>query len=406
MQESPRYLYRAPFVVPGDGRPVIADGAVLTEEGVVRAVGTFAELRDNTDAPLEDYEGHVIVPALVNCHAHLELSHLAPLSQADSADRPKTVTGWIRELLAARRAPREEDDVQLAALMALARLYAGGCRAVLDIGNLEESAELGRDFKTEVFFSLELLGLCGASQQAALDRLAALPAELACTAHAPYSAGPELLRCLKERARQRNGLFSLHVAESEAEIEFLRTGQGEFRDFLLERGLELDSFAVPGTGAVRYLDSLGLLDDRTLCVHGVHVSGEEIDLLARRGSAVCLCPGSNRFLEVGRAPVQACLDRGVVLVLGTDSLASNPQLNLWQEMRLLREDHPGLAPGQVFAMASSNGARLLGLEQRLGRIAPGVSAALPAVRCTAAGADEVLEYLTATGSEISLEWLE
>lgn len=405
MQEYPRYLYRAPFVVPGDGRPPIADGAILTEEGIVRMVGSYAELKD-ADGRLEECEGQVIVPALVNCHAHLELSSLAALGQGTCSCHSGAVTAWIRELLAARSQDQDQEARSDAAYMALARLYSGGCRALLDIGNCRESADLGRNFKTEVFFFLELLGLCGAFEQAALAILAELPAELSCTAHAPYSAGPDLLRRLKERARRQKVLFPLHVAESGAEIEFLRTGQGEFRDFLRERGLELESFVAPGTGAVQYLDSLGLLDAQTLCVHGVHVSQEEISLLAQRGAAVCLCPGSNRFLGVGRAPLADYLAQGVPLVLGTDSLASNPDLSLWQEMRLLRQDHPAVAPEEVFAMATINGARLLGVAQRLGRIAPGVSASLPAVRCSATSAAEVLEYLTTAGTEITLEWIE
>ena len=91
MQEFPRYLYRAPFVVTGNG-PIIADGAVLTENGLVVAVGSYAELKD-VDAQVEDYEGHVITPSLVNCHAHLELSYLAGL--AGDCPAPGDIVGWI-----------------------------------------------------------------------------------------------------------------------------------------------------------------------------------------------------------------------------------------------------------------------------------------------------------------------
>ena len=400
MQEYPRYLYRAPFVVTGHG-PVIADGAVLTEDGLVAAVGSYGDLKD-VDAQVEDYDGHVITPTLVNCHAHLELSYLAGL--AADCPMPGDMTGWIRGLLAARAA---HDDVAAqndASLMALARLYAGGCRAVADIGNREESGLIGGGFKTEVLFFLELLGLCGESENAALTTLAGMDAEVRCAAHAPYSAGPALIRALKARAG--NGLFPMHVAESAQEIDFLRTGGGPFADFLGERGLSLESFPVPRMGAVRYLDSLGVLDEHTLCVHGVHVEEEELSLLAVRGAAVCVCPGSNRFMGVGTAPVQKMLAHGIPLVLGTDSLASNPHLSLWHEMQVLREDHPDIAPEAVFAMASGNGARLLGLENRIGAIAPGVSSSLLAVRCPAKSGAEVLEFLTSAGTDISLEWLE
>lgn len=400
MQEYPRYLYRAPFVVTGNG-PVIVDGAVLTEDGLVAAVGLYAELK-GVDAQLKDYEGHVIAPALVNCHAHLELSYLAGLV----GDCPALgdMTGWIRRLLAARAAHDDVATQNDASLMALARLYAGGCRAVADIGNRAESGLIGGGFKTEVLFFLELLGLCGDSEEKALAALSGIDADVRCTAHAPYSAGPALIRALKARAG--NSLFPMHVAESAQEIEFLRTGGGPFADFLGERGVKVADFTPPGMGAVRYLESLGVLDRQTLCVHGVHVEDEEISLLADRGAAVCLCPGSNRFMGVGVAPVQKMLARGIPLVLGTDSLASNPHLSLWREMQVLREDHPDLSSEAVFAMASVNGARLLGMEDRIGVIAPGVSSSLLAVRCPAKNAAEVLEFLTSVGMDISLEWLE
>lgn len=198
----------------------------------------------------------------------------------------------------------------------------------------------------------------------------------------------------------------MHVAESTQEIEFLRTGGGPFRDFLTQRGVEVDGFTIPGMGAIEYLDSLGVLDGQTLCVHGVHVEDDEIALLAARGATVCLCPGSNRFMGVGVAPVEKMIAQGIPLVLGTDSLASNPHLNLWQEMKVLREDHPGIAPEAVFAMASFNGARLLGLGERLGTVAPGVSSSLLAVRCPAKSESDIFEYLTSAGEDIQLEWLE
>lgn len=400
MQEYPRYLYRAPFVVPGNG-PVIVDGAVLTEDGLVAAVGSYADLKD-VDAHVENYDGHVITPPLVNCHAHLELSCLAGLT--GDCPAPGDMTGWIRGLLAARAENPDQEIVNDAARLALARLYAGGCRAVADIGNMLESLLLGQGFKTEVFFFLELLGLCGVSEEAALASLAEIGGDVRCTAHAPYSSGPRLIRALKKRAG--GDLFPMHVAESAQEIEFLRTGGGAFVDFLGERGMEVDAFTAPGMGAVRYLDSLGVLDERTLCVHSVYVEDEEISLLAARGAAVCLCPGSNRFMGVGVAPVQKMLAHGIPLVLGTDSLASNPQLSLWREMQVLREDHPGLPPEAVFAMASVNGARLLGVGEKFGTVAPGVSSSLLAVRCPAKNEAEVFEFLTSVGTDIQLEWLE
>lgn len=413
MQEYDNYIYRAPFVVSGEGE-VIADGAVITEHGRVLAVGPYAELKDAVaDAEPVDYEGHVIVPALVNAHCHLELSHLAALGRGHGAGDeagglscrpPGDLPEWIRALLAARdlRGAFDPDEARFA----LARLYAGGCRAVLDIGNQPEAREIGAGFKSLVLFHLELLGLSEAGENAAIARLAELPDELCCTAHAPYSTGPRLLTALKERSRRLGGLFPLHVAESSAEVEFLAGGGGPFRDFLAERGVGPEAFATPGVSPVRYLDRLGLLDEKTICVHAVQVEEADIALLAARRAGVCLCPGSNRRLGVGRAPLPDYLAHGIVPALGTDSLASNQALSLWSEMAILRQDHPQVGPEVIFAMATSAGADLLGLGHELGRIAPGVSASLPAVVCPVATAAEVLEYLTTAGEEIRLEWIE
>lgn len=403
MQEPDRYIYRAPFVVPV-ASPVIADGALITEQGRVVAVGRYADLKE-ADAELVDYEGHVIAPALVNGHAHLELSHLAALGR-ETHKSPGDMPAWISSLLAARAEAIDPAEAADEARYALARLYAGGCGAVIDIGNQPESRALGEGFKTRISFHLELLGFARKSQETAISRLATLPPDLCCTGHAPYSTGVHLLQALKERARRSNCLFPLHVAESADEVELLRNGSGRFRDFLVERDAWDDSFTAPGVGAITYLDRLGLLDEQTLCVHAVHVAEEEIAVLAERGAKVCLCPGSNRYMGVGRAPVAAMLAQGIRPCIGTDSLASNPNMSLWQEMAILREDHPALAPAEVLTMATQNGARILGLEAELGVIAPGVSSSLLAVECAATTEDEVLEYLTSSGAAIRLEWIE
>ncbi len=405
MQEEKQYLYRASCVVPVCA-PVIRDGAILTEDGRVKAVGSFRELKRSFAAPIVDYSGYTITPSLLNCHAHLELSYLSELGQDPTFQCNGDITGWIRKLLSKRHAPCEEYEINDAALFTLAKLYTGGCGAVIDIGNRQASRHIGADFKTKVFFFLELLGLSGDREQKALADLEKIPADIACTAHALYSSGPELLRALKKRATDFGQLFPVHVAESAAENEFLMSGSGNLQEFLEERGVDTALFQYPRARAVRYLDDLGVLDQKTLCVHGVDVGDDDIDLLAARKSAVCLCPGSNRYLGVGKAPVQKYLDRGVKTVLGTDSLASNSTMSMWNEMRLLREDHPGVEPEKVFHMATLAGAKLLGLDTISGAIAPGVSSSLLAVKTGETSPDDIFDFLTTVGEDVVLEWIE
>jgi cytosine/adenosine deaminase-related metal-dependent hydrolase len=146
---------------------------------------------------------------------------------------------------------------------------------------------------------------------------------------------------------------------------------------------------------VDYLRALGILDHQTLCVHAIHISDEEIRILAGESVKICLCPGSNRYLNTGKAPVRAYLDHGILPALGTDSLASNPELSLWREMRILAEDFPTVEPSEIFKMATLGGAETLGLGHRLGTLEPGKDADLLVVPISGSvrNAEQVFHFL-------------
>ncbi|MEJ2033194.1 MAG: amidohydrolase family protein [Deltaproteobacteria bacterium] len=402
--KSLRILHRAPLVVPMAGPTVISSGGVLCAYGRILAVGRFADLRSEAEV-IAEHEECVLIPALVNAHAHLELSHLAALGRETAETASTGMAAWIAALLQQREtAHASDEEIAAAARAALADLQKAGTILVADIGNRPESAILGKGINVEVLFFLEFLGLSRAAAEAGLTHLAATEAGTGCTAHAPYSTAPRLLQTLKRRASGANHLFPVHVAESWDEIEFLRTGNGPFLDLLEGRGVWDGSFTTPASGAVEYLENLKVLDHRTLCVHCVHLTEEEIAILAAHRAKVCLCPGSNRTLDVGRAPVTNLLDAGLRPALGTDSLASNPGLNLWEEMRLLREDHPEVAPKEIFAMATKNGAAALAADGQLGSLAPGREARMLAIR-QPSSFSEIFEFLTTVGKEARIKWV-
>lgn len=402
-------LYRAPYVVPVTS-PMIDDGGVLVSAGRIMAVGPFKRLRQEA-SQVVDLDRRILTPALINCHAHLELSHLADLGR-ETVTPPTDITAWIRTLLAKRAEAVPQATILRAGQAALAALYRRGVALVCDIGNQAASLAIAEDSAAECLFFQEVLG---ATAPAAAAVLAALAPDLQATAHAPYSCHPSLLKALKSRARQRGGLFPIHVAESVAEIEFLESGQGPFLQFLGERlrqagilaaGQDLrELIATPACGAVAYLHALDLLDAGTICVHAVHISAAEADLLAKTKAKVCLCPASNRRLGVGTAKVSLLTERRILPGLGTDSLTSNDCLDLWHEMQVLQEDHPELAPELIFRMATLGGAETLGVSQRLGGIAPGLEAKLLAVDFSGSAA-EVYPFLANTGKAIPVNWLE
>jgi len=407
-QKKSVVIHRAPWLLSMAG-PVLVDGAVALQKGSIAAVGSFSELaKDFSGVGVVDHPESVLMPGLINAHIHLELSHLAHLGKMAP---PKSFTGWIAEMLAEREALGfVGSNVEDAASKVLQGQYEIGVIALADIGNTGIAQKLEPGFPGILFAFLEYLGLTKASLVPALKKLDKTEAQIACTAHAPYSTHPELIKALKRRADTLGFIFPIHVAEPESEQTMLGEGRGELVDFLRQRGFYDDAFQVAGidnNGSVQYLHKLGVLNSRTLCVHAIHVSTSEIDLLKESRAHVCLCPGSNRFLQVGKAPVNDYLHQGILPALGTDSVASNPEVSIWREMQILVEDHPHVAPHDILRMATAGGASALGIEAEYGTLEPGKTSRLLSVPIPteARTADDVCAALVHNGSANQPQWI-
>ncbi|WYD79349.1 MAG: amidohydrolase family protein [Candidatus Electrothrix gigas] len=382
---DPPIIHRAPWLLP-ISRPPITDGGLAVQAGKIIKVGRFKEIaRRYSDAEILDHPDTVLMPGLINAHTHLELSHLAHLSQQPP---PASFTGWISSMLVERaRVDADKKTILETARNVLAQQQEQGVVAIADISNTGFTRELIPEFQGQLLCFKEYLGLRASELAAFLNNLMkeAERPDVCCTAHAPYSTHLDLLQTLKSRAGRLGQIFSLHVAEPAAENDLIRFGTGEIRDFLEQRGFWDNSFQPTGAatkGSVSYLHQHGLLDSKTLCVHCLHVTDMEIELLAQSKAKVCLCPGSNRYLGVGIAPVEKYLNKGILPALGTDSLTSNPELSLWREMRLLAEEHPAVKPRDILRMATLGGAEALGLDRQLGSLEADKAAALLAVDVT------------------------
>jgi len=383
--------------------PPIADGAVAVVQDRILAVGTFKQLARELGAAahLVDHDGRALVPALVNAHCHLELSSLGHLGRAGA---PDGFCAWIQQLIHQRQQV-PSTQTQSAASETLTRLRRRGVGLIGDIGNSPLGAELAAVLPPIRPFR-EFLGFAPQGAERALATLAELPPATDVAAHAPYSTAENLLMALHHRTRGR--VLPLHLAESPEEMEFFSCGTGPMRTLLQDRGAWDGSWRPPPEGnPFVWLDRLGLLDEKLLCVHVVQAQESDIRLLARRRARLCLCPGSNRALGVGVAPLPALLEAGLVPALGTDSLASNPRLCLWREMAILRGDHPGVDPAAVFAMATWAGARVLDCQADWGGLAPDRRAAFLAVPVPVAAGQgsEVFEYLTCADEAIEPHWI-
>ena len=402
-------LHCAPWIVPVSS-PVLADGAVVVQAGRIVEIGPAADLEHKYPAArFRNHPSCALTPALVNAHIHLELSHLRIPEQKNFV---AGFTEWIAALIDLRaKVPGTGEEAEAAAQMVLRGQHEQGVIALGDIGNTDLGVRLAADFPGILLHFQEFLGRSAKTRRAVQDQIAGADQNRWYTAHAPYSTHPELIQALKERAHRLGHPFPLHVAESGAEAEMLSHGRGELYSFLAGRHFLEQPYqppaAIDNRGSVQYLQELGVLDEGTVCVHCVHVSRTEAQTLAAARAKVCLCPGSNRYLRVGVAPVGMLLALNILPALGTDSAASNPVLSLWREMRLLRADHPEIDPAKIFAMATLGGALALGLDEQIGSLALGRTGRLLAIPLESRlnSAEQLYELLTGNNQCLQPTWI-
>lgn len=311
--------------------------------------------------------------ALVNAHTHLELSHLGHLLPEPSAE----FTGWVGTVIQANM-QRTPESTRAACEAGIAALLAAGTTHVGDISASGQSvAPLARSGLRGIVW-LEVLGVTMAQGLARLEhtksyvnelreQAANSPIEIGATLHAPYSLHPDLwepaLRWVEAEALP----LCVHLAESPGEWEVLTQGSGPFRAF--EEKLGIPPLPYPRMTPVAYLASKGVLDFDPLLVHMVQVTDEDIQRVAASGAMVVHCPRSNARLECGRMPIEKYLAAGVPLLLGTDSLASSPSLDVREEAdfaRALHREH--LDPAALDALIGAPGAAHF--EAYLGRKEP------------------------------------
>jgi len=319
------------------------------------------------------------MPALIDAHTHLDLSHMGR-----KLVRNRSFSSWLQRMARARMVTFFEGR---SIRRGIDQVIAGGAAAVGDVSVSGKSAWLlwrHELLKSVVYCETYGLDPASASRKAAklrrrIEALLSRPAvRVGISPHAPYSVSPELFAKCLELAREYGLPMAIHTAESGTEVEFLTGGSGELRALLENYGLLPDGWKPPGMTPVQYLDSLGVLAAKPTLIHCNYVGPAEAQLLAKAGCSAAFCPRSNAFFRRTTDSLQTLLAAGVNVALGTDSLASNETLSMLDEMVFLKRVHPELEWRTIFEMATVNGARALGYEQG-GMLAGGLPANVTAI---------------------------
>jgi cytosine/adenosine deaminase-related metal-dependent hydrolase len=376
---------------------VIRDGAIALDGDRILAVGPRAEIEAAHGAG--ERREAVLLPALVNAHLHLELSHLAGAVVGGEG-----LPAWI-ELFVSARVRHRHLDPRPAMTMAAEDLVRAGVAAVGDVSNtLGSIAPLGAAGLAGTVFH-EVFGTTPARIAAAeadareTRRTAPAPApglRVVPSPHAVYSTfHPALVELLHA------GPGSLHLAEDPAERAFVSGATGDFAALVARMGAHPEDVVPRARSAVALVAPH--LGPRHLAVHCVDLDDEDLALLGRAGVTVVLCPRSNLHIG-GRLPrLDALLAAGIPLALGTDSLASAPSLAPLAEVAALRRAFPAVPASAIVPLAWNGPA--VGAPH-VGALAPGRAPGVLAAPTSGGRVDDPFELLAALGTEgRPLEWL-
>jgi len=409
------------LALPMDGPP-IRDAAILVAEGRIVAVGGRAEvaaLPEARDVERRDFGDAVALPGLVNGHIHLEFTALGPLNA------PEAFHPWIRGLVAWSQG-QTEDDWRASTVAGARASLAAGVTCLGEILTRNYGLATMRDLGLRGTAYLEFLGGRRATLAEELARFDARLADarailadgdappalrLGLSPHTPYSVTGPAIGAIAGRAHDADLPLAMHLAESPDEVAFLHDGTGAIADFLRTAepdGSPRETYRAGGygIGPVEHVAAHGLFrtGHPTLIIHGTQLTDTEIATLRDEGAAVVLCPRSNELLRCGAAPVAALLASGVTLAIGTDSLGSNEDLDLFNELRALASlaraqgvtDEAALAR-RLLALATIEGARALALDAEVGSLTPGKLADLAILDLPAALDDDPYRAILAEG---------
>ena len=318
-----------------------------------------------------------LVPGFVNAHCHVELSHLHKKFRKGTG-----MAGFIDQINELRDwAGRDRKQVLVREWMD--KMWADGISAMADISNDDSSFDIKKDHPMYTRTFLEVFGsepeMCEGvmNDVAELNKVADIAGiDAAPTPHSCYTMSPQLLSA-SAAAGLAKGYLSYHSQESQEEEDLLRYGNGAMYENRRRSGMSTPP--VTGESSLKYfIDRLAAAmpapyDAHILLVHNVCLSQDDIDAAGKvmKNAYWALCPLSNIFIHDALPPVGLMRKNGLNIVLGTDSLSSNDDLDMVKEMFCLHDNFEEVPMNEILTWACLNGARFLGKDDALGSLSSG-----------------------------------
>ena len=383
-------ILRARTILPVS-QPPIENGAIAISGNKIEAVGSWNDFARHpspvTRHSVIDLGEVILLPGLVNAHCHLDYTDMA-----GELPPPKTFTDWIPLITAAKTAWSYSEYAH-SWLHGAHQLLKTGTTTVADIEAMPDLLpEVWDATPLRVFSFLEMTGIRAKRdpkeilREAAgkIDSLSHARCFASISPHAPYSTLPELLRLSAGLARKRKWRITTHIAESTEEFEMFTNARGKMFDWLKRN--ERDNSDCGLRSPVKHFGRNKMLGENLIAAHVNLLAHGDARLLGKHRVHVVHCPRSHAYFRHPPFLRERLTNAGVNICLGTDSLATTrktgkqkPELNMFEEMRLLAASDKSISPEEILQMATVNGARALGLVGEVGELSKNASADLIAV---------------------------
>jgi cytosine/adenosine deaminase-related metal-dependent hydrolase len=369
-------LYRGTSVLPMSS-PDISDGGLAVRRGEILAVGTWKELvREYPSASREDLGEVILMPGLINAHCHLDYTMMRGAFFGGGS-----FAEWIQRLNAMRRSLDQRDYVDAIAV-GLKELHHWGCTTVLNIESFPELLPFLLESPIRVWWFLEVMDVRSRLQSAealagaiySLEKASEGLGGFGISPHAPYTVSRDLYELSSTYALKYQLPLCTHLAESEEEMSMFAKGEGLLYEFLRSIGRPMED--CKGVTPIQAVLGRELVPEGSILVHMNQLDSNDRELLKRTAGRypVVHCPRTHAFFERTPFDLNFFRDSGIPLLLGTDSLASNQDLNMFAEMRALAEAFPFLDPYEILRMVTTAPAAAIGRAGRLGQFSPGALA--------------------------------
>lgn len=347
---------------------------LISNEGVVEDILPFSAGMEG----VETYSG-ILSPGFINCHCHLELSHLKGVIPEHTG-----LTEFIFAILTRRNSGFDTTDQAIA--LAEQEMLDNGIVAVGDICNT--ALTLPQKHKQQLYYHhfIEVTGFHPAIAEQRFKQSQQLYEQfkqltdntrgnVSMVAHAPYSVSPELWNLLQDFSVTQ--LQTIHNQETPAEDEWFKQKTGGFKDFYEKVKMATDHFTPTGKSSLQSYYHRFNPQQPVILVHDVYTTADdmqyvqELDQQQQRNSWICLCPNANQYISNTLPDIPMLMENDCKLVLGTDSLASNHQLNIAAEIRTILAVYPQIPLVALLQWATLNGAQALQISHQYGSFEKG-----------------------------------